>query len=121
VTLFCSGGVPGTHSKGVGYKGRFGGGGGQRGGAPAAGGLLLRFLQLRMRRMTVRGNSNRREFGSRLHSPGRRKIVMFWSKSGDVWRSWTSGRVQWGAIEDGEDVRCTWGDGELARRTCGEE
>jgi hypothetical protein len=44
----------------------------------------------------VRGDSNRKGFGSRRRSPGRRKTMVFWSKSGDVWRSWAPRRVQWG-------------------------
>jgi hypothetical protein len=77
-------------------KGRFGGGGGQQEGAPTASGLLLRFMRLHTRRMTVRGNSNHKELGLRRRSLGRRKTTTFWSKSGDVWRSWASERVQWG-------------------------
>jgi hypothetical protein len=36
----------------------------------------------------VRGDSNCKEFRSRRHSPGERKVVAFWSKSGEVaaWR-----------------------------------
>jgi hypothetical protein len=69
----------------------------------------------------VRGDSNRKEFRSSWSSPGRRKTMVFWSKFGDLWQSWAPGRVQWGAVEDGEGLRCTWGSGELMRRMGGKE
>jgi hypothetical protein len=39
----------------------------------------------------------------------------------EVGQSPMLGNGKMGKEEDGEDLRCTWGGGELVRRTCGEE